>query len=99
VKELRIANRHIVRRVHGFGAFRLRHDREVCDCAVRIDPGKDIRARLRHAKADTTANEYMQELPESMKRMVGSVYAMLTKGDTLLEIRFQKLLLTPSNPL
>ena len=41
---------------------------------------KDIQAHLRHAKADTTANEYMQELPESVKRMVGSVYAMLTKG-------------------
>ena len=41
---------------------------------------KDIQAHLRHAKADTTANEYMQELPESVKQMVGSVYAMLTKG-------------------
>ncbi len=40
----------------------------------------DIQAHLRHAKADTTANEYMQELPESVKRMVGDVYAMLTKG-------------------
>ena len=34
----------------------------------------------RHAKADTMANEYMQELPESVKRMIGEVYAMLTKG-------------------
>jgi integrase len=41
---------------------------------------KDIQAHLRHAKADTTANEYMQELPESVKRMVREVYAMLTKG-------------------
>jgi hypothetical protein len=41
---------------------------------------KDIQAHLRHAKADTTANEYMQELPESVKKMVGSVYRMLTKG-------------------
>jgi integrase len=41
---------------------------------------KDIQAHLRHAKADTTANEYMQELPESVKKMVGSVYEMLTKG-------------------
>jgi integrase len=41
---------------------------------------KDIQAHLRHAKADTTANEYMQELPESVKRMVGEVYAMLMKG-------------------
>ena len=41
---------------------------------------KDIQAHLRHAKADTTANEYMQELPESVKQMVGSVYTMLMKG-------------------
>jgi len=41
---------------------------------------KDIQAHLRHAKADTTANEYMQELPESVKQMVGSVYMMLMKG-------------------
>jgi len=43
----------------------------------------DIQAHLRHAKADTTANEYMQELTESVKKMVGEVYAMLTKeGET-----------------
>ena len=41
---------------------------------------KDIQAHLRHAKANTTANEYMQELPESVKKMVGSVYTMLMKG-------------------
>jgi integrase len=41
---------------------------------------KDIQAHLRHAKADTTANEYMQKLPESVKTMVGSVYAMIKKG-------------------
>jgi integrase len=41
---------------------------------------KDIQAHLRHAKADTTANEYMQELPESVKQMVGSVYMRLMKG-------------------
>jgi integrase len=41
---------------------------------------KDIQAHLRHAKADTTANEYMQELPESVKQMVGLVYTMLMKG-------------------
>ena len=35
---------------------------------------KDIQAHLRHAKADTTADEYMQSLPESVKRMVDSVY-------------------------
>ena len=41
---------------------------------------KDTQAHLRHAKADTTANKYMQELPESVKTMVGSVYAMINKG-------------------
>jgi hypothetical protein len=34
----------------------------------------------RQSPVDTTANEYMQELPESVKRMVGEVYAMLMKG-------------------
>ncbi|ACO31486.1 hypothetical protein ACP_1330 [Acidobacterium capsulatum ATCC 51196] len=33
---------------------------------------------MRHSRADTTANEYMQALPESVQQMVGSVYAMLT---------------------
>ena len=41
---------------------------------------KDIQAHLRHAKADTTANEYMQELPESVKQMVDSVYGELKVG-------------------
>jgi hypothetical protein len=29
-----------------------------------------------------TANEYMQELPESVQQMVGTVYAMLTATKT-----------------
>jgi integrase len=41
---------------------------------------KDIQAHLRHSRPDTTANEYMQALPESVRAMVGSVYLMLTKG-------------------
>jgi len=41
---------------------------------------KDIQAHLRHAKADTTANEYMQELPETVKPMVDSVYGELRAG-------------------
>jgi len=40
---------------------------------------KEIQAHLRHAKADTTANEYMQELPESVKQMVDSVYGELKR--------------------
>ena len=39
---------------------------------------KDIQSHLRHSRADTTANEYMQELPESVRQMVGTVYSMLT---------------------
>ena len=35
---------------------------------------KDIQAHLRRSKADTTANEYMQELPESVGWMVESIY-------------------------
>lgn len=45
--------------------------------AQRLGSVKDIQAHLRHSRADTTANEYMQELPESVKQMVGSVYAIL----------------------
>ena len=41
---------------------------------------KDIQAHLRHAKADTTANEYMQDLPESVERMVESMYEELMGG-------------------
>jgi integrase len=41
---------------------------------------KDIQAHLRHSRADTTANEYMQAQPESVQEMVGSVYLMLAKG-------------------
>lgn len=41
---------------------------------------KDIQAHLRHARPDTTANEYMQALPASVQQIVGSVYLMLTKG-------------------
>jgi integrase len=51
--------------------------------AQRMGSVKDIQAHLRHSKADTTANEYMQELPGSVKQMVGSVYSMLTKKGKL----------------
>ncbi len=47
--------------------------------AQKMGSLKDIQAHLRHAKADTTANEYMQELPESVKQMVGSVYTILAQ--------------------
>ena len=48
--------------------------------AQKMGSVKDIQAHLRHARADTTANEYMQELPESEVEMVGAVYEMLMKG-------------------
>jgi len=48
--------------------------------AQRMGSVKDIQAHLRHSRPDTTAHEYMQELPESVQEMVGSVYAMLMKG-------------------
>ena len=44
---------------------------------------KDIQAHLRHSKADTKANEYMQELPESVGRMVESMYKELTGYEEL----------------
>jgi len=39
-----------------------------------------IQSHLRHSRADTTANEYMQELPKSVQLMVGTVYEMLTSA-------------------
>lgn len=48
--------------------------------AQKMGSVKDIQAHLRHARPDTTANEYMQALPASVRQMVGSVYLMLTKG-------------------
>lgn len=48
--------------------------------AQNLGSVKDIRSHLRHSRANTTANEYMQELPESVQEMVGSVYKMLTAG-------------------
>ena len=35
--------------------------------AQKMGSVKGIQAHLRNAEADTTANEYMQELPESVK--------------------------------
>jgi hypothetical protein len=43
---------------------------------------KYIQSHLRYSRADTTANEYMQELPESVPQMVGTVFAMLTRKDS-----------------
>jgi len=45
--------------------------------AQELGSVRDIQAHLRRANADLAANEYTQELRKSVKRMVGSVYAML----------------------
>lgn len=59
--------------------------RPIATRAQGLGSVKDIQSHLRHSRADTTANEYMQELPEymqelpeSVQQMVGAVYAMLT---------------------
>ena len=46
--------------------------------AQNLGSVKDIQSQLRHSRADTTANEYMQEFPESVQQMVGTVYSILT---------------------
>ena len=54
--------------------------RTMATLAQRKGSVKDIQAHLRHSKADTTAKEYMQELPESVGRMVESMYEELMHG-------------------
>ena len=54
--------------------------RTIATRAQGLGSVKDIQSHLRHSRADTTANEYMQELPESVQQMVGTVYAMLTSN-------------------
>jgi hypothetical protein len=56
------------------------HAKDDGDTSAENGIVKDIQAHLRHSRPDTTANEYMQKLPESVQAMVGSVYAMLMKG-------------------
>jgi integrase len=54
--------------------------RTITTRAQRMGSIKDIQAHLRHTRSDTSANEYVQELPESVQLMVGSVYAELKEG-------------------
>jgi integrase len=56
--------------------------RTIATRAQKLGSVKDVQSHLRHSRADTTANEYMQELPESVHQMVGTVYAMLTSTAT-----------------
>ena len=44
---------------------------------------KDLQSHLRHSRAETTANEYMRELLESVQQMVSIVFALLTSGEGL----------------
>ena len=60
--------------------------RTTATLAQRKGSVKDIQAHLRHTKADTTANEYMQALPESVKQMVDSVYEELTAKPQLARV-------------
>jgi integrase len=60
--------------------------RTVATLAQKKGSVKDIQAHLRHTKADTTANEYMQALPESVKQMVDSVYEELTAKPQLARV-------------
>jgi integrase len=55
--------------------------RTIATRAQSLGSVKDIQSHLRHSRADTTANEYMQELPESVQQMVGTVFALLTRGE------------------
>ncbi|WP_052201061.1 hypothetical protein [Terriglobus sp. TAA 43] len=54
--------------------------RTIATRARHLGSVKDIQSHLRHSRADATANEYMQEPPESVQQMVGTVYAMLTSN-------------------
>ena len=56
--------------------------RTIATRAQSLGSVKDIQSHLRHSRADTTANEYMQELPESVQQMVGTVYELLTAATT-----------------
>jgi integrase len=56
--------------------------RTIATRAQKLRSVKDVQSHLRHSRADTTANEYMQEHPESVQDMVGTVYAMLTSAAT-----------------
>jgi len=52
--------------------------RTIATRAQSLGSVKDIQSHLWHSRADTTTNEYMQELPESVQQMVGTVYDMFT---------------------
>jgi hypothetical protein len=50
------------------------------DTGAESGIGEGHPGTLADSRADTTANEYMQELPESVQPMVGTVFALLTSA-------------------
>ena len=45
--------------------------RTIAKRAQSLGSVKDIQSHLRHSRVDSTPNEYMQELPESVQQMAG----------------------------
>ena len=56
--------------------------RTIATRAQGLGSVKDIQSHLPHSRAKTTANEYMQEFPETVQQMIGTVYATLTATKT-----------------
>jgi hypothetical protein len=50
--------------------------RTIVTRAQSVRSVKDIQSHLRHSRAENIANEYMQEMPESVQQMVETVFAM-----------------------
>jgi hypothetical protein len=48
---------------------------------------KDVQEVLGHAKADTTANVYMQPIEEGVKQTLDAIYAELTARPKLVKVR------------
>jgi hypothetical protein len=50
-----------------------------CQAGVKKGTVKDVQGRLRHSRAATTADVYMQEIPESVQAMISAIHAELRK--------------------
>ena len=55
--------------------------RTIATRAQSLGSVKEIQSHPRHSRTDTTADEYMQELPESVQQMVGTGFTLLTRGE------------------
>jgi integrase len=60
--------------------------RMIATRAQKLGSIKDIQAHLRHTRSDTAANEYVQELAESVELMVESVYKQLNRGGKKIKV-------------